>query len=169
MDILAKQQSSAYGILTRERRIALCFSVIWIVLIFGLQKDNTAWATLIAAAVFHGCFIYRWYRSQKWVRAFTELRDGDAETSLVIEGIKTRLYTYKTSKHGPRYLEAILLIGRNREKYIYILPERVVYNGRVRETVKGACIGRYVELVCYSGTASVKRIAYLSHKELSWE
>lgn len=168
MDTLTKQQATAQAILKRDRLGVLLFFVVWLLFLVGRHdRGGQFWILAAIFALFHGRSIYHWLRSRNWVLALTESCSG-GETVMTISCVKTQLITHKSSKYSPRYLEAIRLITDNKETFLYVLPERVVYNGRVKETVNGTCIGRYTQIVCYSGTNMVKEIAHLSPEDMTW-
>ena len=165
MDILIKQQTAAKTIQARGLlRVVLCFSA-WLLLLVGMREQGGQfWIIVAILALFHGHHTLCWLRSRNWVKALSE---ADGETALTVTCVKTQLVTHKSSKYGPRHLEAIYLITDGKERFLYILPEPVVHNGSVRQTVNNACVGGAVSIVCYSGTNMVKAIAHLTTEDMT--
>jgi len=169
MDTLTKQQATAQAMLKRDRLRVYIFFLLWVVLLVGM-RDHTRefWIMVVLLGAFHGHSAYRWLRSRNWALTLNKSCNG-GETALTVVCVKTRLITHKDSKYSPRRLEVVQLISDNKEAFLYILPEPVVYNGQVKETVNGSCIGRYTHIVCYSGTKIVKEITHLAPEDMTWE
>lgn len=154
--------------LKRDRWGVLLFFVVWLLFLVGrYDRGGQFWILAAILALFHGRSIYHWLRSRNWMLTLSESCNG-GETPLTVTCVKIRLVTHKGSKYSPRYLEAIRLITDNKETFLYVLPEPVVYNYRVRETVNSACVGSYIQIVCYSGTKMVKEIAHLTTEDMTW-
>lgn len=169
MDILTKQQAVAKARQSREQRQVLVFFLVWALLLIGVRDHSREfWVSVVVLTVFHGRNIFCWLRSRSWMKSLTEACGG-GETALTVVCTKAQLITHKDSRYTPRNLEAVRLITDSKEVYLYILPEPVVYNGRVRETVNGACIGQSTSIICYAGTHMVKEVAHLTTEDMTWE
>lgn len=169
MDMLTKQQAAAQAIQKRELLSVLLFFTIWLLFLVGMRNyGGQFWIITVILTLFHGHRVFCWLRGRNWAQTLSESCTG-GEVALTVTCVKMRLITHKGSKYSPRHLEAIRLITDSKESFLYVLPEPIVYNGRVRETVNGACVGSDIQIVCYSGTNMVKEIAHLTAEDMTWE
>ena len=88
------------------------------------------------------------------LRALNRIR-SESEETVKIECKDVRFITYYHTKIGTLMI-AIIFVGTNHKKYLYVLPKCLGNDRKTRRHVIDKCLFEIMELTCYKGTRMIK-------------
>ncbi len=96
----------------------------------------------------------------KSIRNFAILRTlkrirSEGEETVKIECKDVRFIAYNSLRYDS-FIIAIIFVGTNHKKYLYVLPESLFNYKKIRQHIIDKCLFETVELTCYKGTRMLK-------------
>ena len=98
---------------------------------------------------------FKFIRNFSILRALNRIRSESAET-VKIECKDVRFIAYYHSRMVTSLMIAIIFVGTNHKKYLYVLPESLFNYKKIRQHIIDICLFETVEFTCYKGTKMIK-------------
>lgn len=98
---------------------------------------------------------FKFIRTFSILRALNRIRSESGET-VKIECKDVRFITYYFSRVVGILTIAIIFVGTNHKKYVYVLPHYSGLDKKTRQHIIDKCLFENVELTCYNGTRMIK-------------
>ncbi len=137
-----------------------CFVGLIMCVVIGCTQERTDSYDLLMFVVtpFMSIFIivcaFRLIRNLTILRSLNRIRLGSEET-VKIECKDVRFIAYYYSKIGTLMI-AIIFVGTNHKKYLYVLPKCLGNDRKTRRHVIDKCLFETFEFTCYKGTRMIK-------------
>lgn len=134
--------------------------IMWVVIAYTQEWTDFSYVVTFIAVPFlsiaGGVCAFKFIRNFSILRSLNRIRSESAET-VKIECKDVRFITHNSSSRlALTLILAIIFVGTNHKKYLYVLPEHLFYNKKTREHLIDKCLFETVELMCYKGTRMLK-------------